>query len=588
MVYEIIPQPDWELKLNLDLAHSPDLKITAGETPVLDLKAASDTIQVELHTQWPGTTEKFGQDPRFTYRLTAACGAGAIKLIWLGYVCQLYVDGILMDEEWPLGKLAEGPWTVEHNRGVTACAYQQTDDAGKHAPQAMTFRSSEFALPGHNTFVGDCMPFSWNNEYCLYYLFDRRHHGSKQGLGAHQWGQLTSADLKSWVDQPLAIDVTAQWEGSICTGSLLQVEDTIYAFYAVRMSDGSPAMLSWATSKDGIHFAKSEQYFALTAPYEPVSARDPMVFAGADGQYHMLVTTSLVDKGLYGGCLAHLVSSNLQKWEQLDPFIVPGYADQPECSDYFEWNGWYYLVFSNYATARYRMSRTPFGPWIKPAFDELDARDIHVPKTAAFHGRRLMTGFLATQRHLYAGTAITHELFQRADGTLGAKHVQELLPAYESSKAIDEITIDGGSGRKALALVEKASDLRLRGTLTGKTAGVQAGIHLRFGADERAYDLSVDFSHDCVRLMLPGETNPTGDGRMPLTGLALENRFDFDLVLHGDVLDVALADGRMITCRLNRKPGSTVSAMLYAQTGSACFSNGQYDAAWKPHTKKEE
>ena len=54
------------------------------------------------------------------------------------------------------------------------------------------------------------------------------------------------------------------------------------------------------------------------------------------------------------------------------PFLVPGYTDQPECSDYFEWNGWYYLIFSNYGTAKYRYSRTPFGPWICPEQEILD------------------------------------------------------------------------------------------------------------------------------------------------------------------------------------------------------------------------
>ena len=50
---------------------------------------------------------------------------------------------------------------------------------------------------------------------------------------------------------------------------------------------------------------KSEQYFTLQDPYEKTSARDPMVFQDEQGVYHMLVTTSLVDKPEpRNGCLA--------------------------------------------------------------------------------------------------------------------------------------------------------------------------------------------------------------------------------------------------------------------------------------------
>lgn len=573
----IVPaHPPWELTFLLDAAYHPELTVTASNEPVLELSVADDGLSVSFHTQWRCTTQKYGHDPQFNYTLTAPLQDGEVRLVWLNYVCQLYLNGELMDEEWPLGDIHGGIWTILHNEGVRGCAVRPAAADDRSPPKTLTFQGSEFAIPGHNTYIGDCMPFCRDGSYCFYYLFDRRHHKSKQGLGAHQWGQLTSSDLKTWIDQPLAIRVTEQWEGSICTGSLLQENDTTYAFYAVRMADGSPARLSWATSQDGVNYEKSGRYFTLTAPYDPVSARDPMVFKDAASQYHMLVTTSVAEAGVYGGCLAHLISPDLETWTQCEPFIVPGYADQPECSDYFEWNGWYYLIFSNYATARYRMSRQPFGPWIRPAFDELDAHELHVSKTAAFRGRRLMTGFLSTQRNLYAGTAVTHELIQREDGTLGAGHVPELLPAFAAKAEIGDVALDAGSGRKTRLLVKDAVHFRLRGMLVSQAPGTLTGVQIWFDHDERVYDLLVDFDNDSVRLMAPGETNPTGNGQMPLTGLALMGRMTMDLIVYGDVIDVALADGRMITCRLERLPGSTVSMAFYAQAGRAAFCRGWY------------
>lgn len=122
------------------------------------------------------------------------------------------------------------------------------------------------------------MPFSDQGIYHLFYLKDRHQHQSKWGKGAHQFAHISSTDLIHWQEHPLAVEITHQWEGSICTGSVIRADDTYYIFYAVRMMDGGSAKISWATSRDCIHFVKSEQYFTLTAPYETTSVRDPEVF----------------------------------------------------------------------------------------------------------------------------------------------------------------------------------------------------------------------------------------------------------------------------------------------------------------------
>ncbi len=98
--------------------------------------------------------------------------------------------------------------------------------------------------------------------------------------------------------------------------------------------------LSLATSRDGIHFEKAEPnpFASPPAGYDPLHYRDPVVFHDADtGLFHMLVTASLEDWpiGNRGGCLAHLVSSDLKQWEHHEPFIIPGLPGAPECPDYF-------------------------------------------------------------------------------------------------------------------------------------------------------------------------------------------------------------------------------------------------------------
>ena len=364
-----------------------------------------------------------------------------VELIWLGYRLELWINGVMAEEEWPMGDCFK-----EKQPRIT-CADCVLSHEWIPSAQIRPFipRPIEdilFWAPDlGNENVGDCMPFSEDGKtYHLFYLKDRHGHQSKWSKGAHQFAHISTKDLIHWEEHPMAIEITHDWEGSICTGSVLKANGRYYAYYAARMMDETSAQLSWAVSDDGIHFEKSETYFALTEPYETTSARDPMVFAGADGLYHMLVTTNLADYEIpeRSGCLAHLVSADLENWEQKEPFIVPGYTDQPECSDYFEWNGWYYLIFSNYGIAKYRYSKNPFGPWICPENEVIGSARYRVPKTADFHGRRIVSGFLASavDGASYAGSLILRELIQNEDGTLDFCQVKELQPQTCTTKAL--------------------------------------------------------------------------------------------------------------------------------------------------------
>ncbi len=424
--------------------------------------------------------------------------------IWLTDVrACLLVDGVLTDEEWPLGSVA---WATDAELeslsgiGVEVTTLTAAECAALPVPDSLPEPGGalQYWRPaGYNTGVGDCMPFWHNGAFHLFYLFDRRQHRSKHGFGAHQWAHTSTRDLVHWQHHERAIPITAQWEGSICTGSVFFHDGVYYGFYSARMTDRSPAPLTAVTSTDGIHFEKQPPLCRLTAPYDGPSARDPVVFQDDKGLFHMLVTTSLVDVPLSGrgGCLAHLTSSDLRQWEQHEPFLVPGYTDQPECADYFHWRGWYYLVFSNNGIARYRFSRQPFGPWRQPADDLLNCPSIGVPKTAAFAGdRRLSVGFLR-EGGGYGGIAVFRELIQRPDGTLGTAFVPEMTPAGRlvpvAAKTLtdgvalngDLIVLDGTQGFAAAALT--ALPRRKRITLLAQCEEGTGAFGLCLKSDER-------------------------------------------------------------------------------------------------------
>jgi sucrose-6-phosphate hydrolase SacC (GH32 family) len=262
------------------------------------------------------------------------------------------------------------------------------------------------------------MPFVDGGTLRLYYLFDRRHHGSKWELGAHQWAQISTEDLKTWYTHPLALSIDDQKEGSICTGSVMRHKDQYYAFYAVRTIDESPALITWAVSDDGEHFTKTGKVFSLTERYHGASARDPCVFKDKNNVFHMLVTTSTGKGEEARGCLAHLESADLEKWEEKDPLITLDNQDQPECSDYFYYKNYYYLILSTCGLGRYLISSDPLGPWKAPENNIVIGPSAIVPKSCLWHNERLLFASWTTDYMRFGGYLMLHEAKQRHDGTL--------------------------------------------------------------------------------------------------------------------------------------------------------------------------
>jgi beta-fructofuranosidase len=415
-------------------------------------------------------------------------------------------------------------------------------------------------------FVGDCMPFYHDGTFSLFYLIDEGHHAALGGLGGHQWALATSRDLIHWEDHPLAIPITEAWEGSICTGSTFYHAGTYYGFYATRQRDRTQH-LSLAMSEDGIHFRKVTPDLASPQPgYNPYDYRDPFVFHDEEtGQFHMLITASLSPYPVarYGGCLAHLVSADLHTWELQDPILMPGLPGAPECPDYFYWNGWYYLIFSHALVAHYRLSRTPFGPWLRPEVDTFDGAWASVMKTAPFHGnRRIGVAWIGTRegdkdngRRQWGGHTVFRELVQHQDGSLGARFPAEMIPAERMPSTISltpvigEVQIDGTQLRLtaheglAVASLDGASrDLYLRLRVEPQTSSAEFGLRLRASAEySPGYEL-------CFH---PYEARVTLHDTAIHSVADLNRAFDLEVILKEDIIDVCIDKRR---CIINRCP----------------------------------
>ncbi|MCB0188520.1 MAG: hypothetical protein KDE31_29820, partial [Caldilineaceae bacterium] len=366
----------------------------------------------------------------------------------------------------------------------------------------------------------------------------------------------------------------AEWECSICTGSVFYHDDTYHAFYATRMRDWTQH-LGHAISRDGIHFEKTTPNpFAAPPPgYSPVDYRDPFVFQGDDGYFHMLVTSRITDYPLHdrGGCLLHLTSPDLWNWTVVGPLLIPG-ADRggagvPECPDLFEWNGWYYLLFGIRLQTHYRMARHPLGPWRRPLVDVLDTRFCAVMKTAPFgDNRRIGVGWagprdgdLDSGRMLWGGNAVFRELVQRNDGTLGTRFVPELalgksepLPltmtpltpgcqgdsrqiAFDTPETLAVAALDG---------LPRSAQIRCRVEPTGDTARFGLGLRGQ-GAFAEHYALTID----------PALRTVTLAGERIEGVVGLDEPFALEINLYNDIIDVCIDGQRTLINRLPELQG---------------------------------
>lgn len=448
--------------------------------------------------------------------------------------------------------------------------------------------------------VGDCMPFYHAGTFYFYYLLDEGHHQLFGGRGLHQWALATSSNLVDWTHYPLALPITEDSELSMCTGSVFHHGDTYYAFHSVRRPDRTQR-LGLATSTDGLHFTKQPvpPYAEPPSGYDPLHFRDPFVFRDqSTNRFHMLVTSKYVNHPVpaLGGCLAHLVSDDLEQWRLEEPFLFPGFTDPPECSDHFEWNGWYYLLFSNRLQTRYRMARSPLGPWQRPAFDLVDSPWMRVVKTAPYHdNRRIGVAWVGTRagdtdmgNFQWGGHAVFRELVQNPDGTLGTKYPAEMIPATGdpvtplvtvqtagATMTAGRVTLTSDDSMAALGLARLPRNARI--TLAGRPGPGTP----RFGIRVRE---TMHFVDGVALELLPvAQRVELHDAVLdPVVGL--DAPFTLDIILKEDLIDVCLNDRHCLINRCPQQHGDRLT--FFCHTGSIEFTEvtirSLADAAYPP------
>lgn len=472
---------------------------------------------------------------------------------------------------------------------VLDCAAQVVKD---YNPSIQRTTSLQYFKPKEaHLFTGDCMPYFHNGTFYIYWLLDEGHHAGLGGLGGHQWALSTSKDLVNWTHHPVAVAIEEDWEKSICTGSVIADKNRFYAFYSTRVKDdkGVHEQLSYAMSKDkGLKFVKQKPNPFYFPPEECVSRdfRDPKVFKDDDGTYHLFISGYKKDPVIegHGGYLCHLVSKDMKDWKQIESPLA-GQVGTPECSDYFKWNDWYYLLYSIGGDTYYVMSRNPFGPWQYPATQSFVEQWASVYKTAPFEdGRRIAVAYMPCRSHgkdfdgaIWGGNMLLREVVQEPDGTLNTKFLKESLPEMTPMTLPTFITSgDNATGSVAGRTVSIDAS---NGTGIAEAVGLPVNYRITF-------DFEPDGNYDEAGLFVRGDDKNHRGYKVELnsnkqsvfiynTGINtvkdLDKTVNVDLILKDEFIDMNVNGKRSIINRLPEKKGDRL--FFFLKNGKAKFKN---------------
>lgn len=324
-------------------------------------------------------------------------------------------------------------------------------------------------------YVGDPMPFydPQSRTFLIGYLQDYR----PNPVGTYHpiWGVRTSdAARYESLGELVPCGGLQEQDAAIGTGCFVydSVQSLYYCFYTghkyeVAAGENREAV-QYATSPD-FHTWTKNRSFVLRGNdygYSSVDFRDPCIFTGDDGLYHLLVSTKQGNKGV----LAEFTSSDLQHWTHAGVFMSMMWDRFYECPDLFRMGDYWYLVYSDQTIVRrvqYFKARTldelkactaaDAGIWPDNHEGFLDSRGFYAGKTASNGSERYIFGWCptrngkdntatqtsTTQSLDWAGTLVAHRLLQHEDGTLTLAPVEAIAQKYTSEQGVRLMNTEG-------------------------------------------------------------------------------------------------------------------------------------------------
>lgn len=330
-----------------------------------------------------------------------------------------------------------------------------------------------------SSWVGDPMPFTDNGKLQIFYLDDARF-GSE---GFHPWHRTSTQNFTHYSDHgeviPYVENLQSQ-ELALGTGSVIKVGETYHAFYTGHNKNLDPyEAILHATSSDMKNWVKHPKHtFFAPERYEKNDFRDPhVIFVEEEQKYWMLVTARERGRGV----IAKLTSRDLVTWKDEGVLFENDTVAKDtnlECPTLIKYGDFWYLAFSDQwpdRVTQYRISKTPHGPFKKPAMPAIDGRGFYAGKLAEMGGNLYAAGWTPSKQlyqdsgdFAWAGNLVIHQLRQDIDGQLYTQAPQQ-VEKYFSSVSIPKVTSTTNIGSDPLKFNKEGYQVTSFGKIDGLT-----------------------------------------------------------------------------------------------------------------------
>lgn len=559
----------------------PAFRMPDGSLPVLE---ATLTLHSTEHPDWKtmtiGIPLAMLKEPKAPHE---------VVLQFTGVRWTLYVDGRLLDNDFPFGypRMGEKPsWRLDPEHVKTASLYVPAIELQVKKAETPEVASTVqyWTPPGHNSWVGDVVTCFHGGRYHVFYLYDRRHHQSKFGCGAHYFEHLSTRDFRTWTEHEAATPLEEQWE-CIGTGTPFAFDGKLHLSYGLHTTrvypkerttlplqweylkshgrtrgfardaaPGFPAGSTYAVSTDGVsHFRKSHVLFH---PCE-----NPSVYVDPDGRLRMMA-----NYGSNGIWASDAIDGG---WHCVNPGFPPG----GDCTFFFRWGKFDYII-GGFKNLWSKPAEAPISAYVDVVARGQDFYDgLGVPAiTEVPGGRFLMAGWLAVRG--WGGTLVFRELIQSPDGRIGSKWLEEVTPKAGPPRRLAETLSETAafpSGDRPFLLTFDVQPAQAGGRLGVSFLpgqGEQAGCELQV----RPADRRAQFGAAQANAFAPREKSlREGGGPQAIENLiAVDRPFSVRVIVKGDdklggsLVDAEIAGSRTM---ISYRPDLSVRRLAFRVEG---------------------
>lgn len=475
--------------------------------------------------------------------------------------------------------------------GITACSDSGSGSVDQGGANVFPVSTTEDSL---DITMGDVMPFYDDGVMNIYHL---RNSSGTNSRFYHPIARITTTDFIHYNDEGVALDFVediTSVDAALGTGSFIKDETGAYhCFYTGHNDSGQTEGLRFnevirhAKSCDGQKTWVKDEDFNLYGWENDF--RDPYVYYDSiDSLYYMLITTRDFGKAVIKRYSATTLDARSDEWVFVDNFFTNDEGSyNMECPSFVEFNGFYYLAYSEQGDNRvthYRYKITHNGAWKKFERDSIDASGFYAgrlekagDKLYAFAWCARLSGG-SSGGFDWGGNLVSHELVQKGNGELCAVMPQGYKDFF--SNEVDYKSIDGkkvssysfgGEEFEAYGM-QALSENVTRMSMTVEPNGESGDFGLSFGLsgdyDNRLGSAVIAFDLNNNKVTCYNGVSSILRYGAPLASVAF--KFEKDKSYEADVI----IDGEVITVYLDGQIALTARITDMKKTNFAFYSNG--------------